>query len=289
MHRRKIVVVFLALAIAATICGCARTKQYAELAGAGTSYVTAMEKLLDSAARAVADSSSEKILIDREVASTTEERYRSRTEPDKQRIAALHRIRDQVQLLGQYFAKLQELATSEEPAKVQTALEGLAGELDKANEQLKLTAAGQKVNLEALPKLGNVVAKGLINRALREEFERRGPALQASLYLQEEAIKVIGDDLKNDLEFLSDRREERLVIAPLLAGMPQDRGDWIEERRRILTERSTIVELDQAAKGAAAVRELVESIAAGNDPRARSAALAERFRTILTLSGRSNP
>src|SRR5580704_14574128 len=127
MSRRITTMPAIAIALSIFTAGCDHAKQYASFAQLGSAYAAGIDTFLVAAGMIRIDSTSEKLLADKNLAGTLPlESYRQSTAVDQERLKELGRLRAHVQLMGRYFSALSDLATSTAPEAAASAAYGAA-------------------------------------------------------------------------------------------------------------------------------------------------------------------
>jgi hypothetical protein len=122
----------LILVCAATLtggCGTPTRDEFKTFARAGSAYAGAVDRLLLAAGAAQVDSTSWTLALEKQTTGMDEKTYASRNEADVSRLEQISRLRRHAQLLGRYFSLAESLATSDDPAKTQAALDGVVSRL----------------------------------------------------------------------------------------------------------------------------------------------------------------
>src|SRR5262249_24976789 len=120
VYSRRGVAVFLSLAIFAA--GCKSTKEFANLAQAGTTYAAALDNLLVATVNIEIDTTSERLLQDDALSNQTPQQYKNLSSEDEKLLKIVTQLRQHVQLLSRYFGLLYELATSDAPDRAKKAI-----------------------------------------------------------------------------------------------------------------------------------------------------------------------
>lgn len=240
---------FVLVAVVATLStGCKYSKQYQKLTEAGDKYTTAVDELLIKASELQVDSSSEQLLLDDRITSLDETDYEDINQKDREILEIIGDIRNHNQLLGNYFAKLKELAYSEQPEKVQGEIEGIANNLQKVSSKLQNNNSFPRSIL--LGNVGKLIVHSKIDSVLKEELEKRNQTILKELTIQKEMLNKLSDFMKHRSGLVQKSREQRLVIRPLTEKEPiadESVPQWIQQRKEIFFIDQRIKELEQAS------------------------------------------
>ncbi|WP_375506339.1 hypothetical protein [uncultured Nostoc sp.] len=231
---RKTVVVFTVIATLTT--GCRSTDEYKKFAKAENEYANAVDKLLDAASDIHIDYTSEQLLNNDKITNQTRGDYKSFTENDEQRLEVIDKLRKHNNLLRDYFQLLNELASSDAPARAQEEINGVVDNLNNSGKELQ--GSNLITNSGLFEGITNLVVSSQIRGALRNELEKRNGTIMHELTIHTEMLKILGDSIEQDAKLIRQAEEERLVILPLTqdAEIP-DKEAWIETRREILIRR----------------------------------------------------
>jgi hypothetical protein len=256
----------VALLLPALAIGCASTAPYGRLAQAGSAYAAALDQLAVVAGRATVDATSERLLQDDELHGIDLATYKKFAAEDEHRLAVLARLRTHAGLLRRYFDLLDELVQSKAPAQTAQAIGGVADALATLGSELR--ASPILADHETVTGVSELALGVEVRGALRREFERRGAAIDRELATQQELLVTLGSTVAHDLAIIKEIREERLVIAPLLAkGGVSSADRWITTRRDVFLGAGAASEFDTAADAARELREAFADLAAGHAAR----------------------
>lgn len=180
------------------------------------------------------------------------ESYENYTRCDKERLVVLGMLREQADLLGQYFLKLNELATSDSPEQVAIAAGNIGDGIKKISDNLG--PSGIKANLISngslsgvLSGLGKLIIRSEIKGALGRELNQRKDTIEKALALQTLLLDALGSQVQNDIILTQQERETRQIINPYIDSSQGSMGqEWVDNRRAILTMNTTANELTKA-------------------------------------------
>lgn len=255
----RIVIIVAVLAIFAS--GCRSTQEYERLAKAGSAYSTAVDELLEARGNIRIDNTSEELLhLDRQRPPVSSEDYRELSINDQNQLVILERIQTHNQLLSRYFFLLGQVGNSKAPEDAQAAIGDIVTNLGIVSKQLQPLVENQ----EAVGSVTRLVVSGKIRGILRDELEKRKDTIQAELILQHELLDLLADQIEDNLKNIQKRREERLVIKPLIDDKPVTEQDaWVANRREVLTMETTVKELRAASDAADEFRGVFEDFVSG--------------------------
>src|SRR5690349_12496034 len=246
---RRYLSVTLALVLSITFTtGCKSTKEYAALAQAGTTYATAMDRLLLATQDIEIDTTSERLLQDDALSNQSLELYRNLSNENEKTVKLIVLLRKHVKLLSRYFGLLQELATSDAPERTKKAIGGVISNLNSVGNEIRGTGVVPNAIGAAAGAATEFIVNAKIRGALRDELKARRETIDKELSVQEELLKFLSEHLNHDVALIQKTREDRLVIEPLISTTPIPRADdWINVRHSILTMNLTVQELKTAS------------------------------------------
>jgi hypothetical protein len=270
--------------VMAILCvGCASTKPYARFAQAGTTYASAVDRLLETAGNVAIDATSERLLQDDVIKNQDVDSYSRLSNIDRERLAVIGRLRGHTRLLARYFVLLNELSTSEKPESVQQAFGRVVEDLNALGKQLRESELAP--NEDAFTSLTELMVGFAIRGSLKEELNKRKDAIQLELKTQEELLKALTDAIQHDLTIINQAQEQRIVIEPLIADTPIGSPDaWIADRRMILISQASVEELANASDAARELRETFEDLVTGKLNLQRLNTLLADLESILAVA-----
>lgn len=272
------IIVFFTMCSALMI-GCTATRsEFTTFAQAGGGYATAVDRLLVAAGIAQVDSTSWALVVNKVDNTLDDTTYNKLNVEDLNRLKQINRLRRHAQLLGQYFGLLESLATSDAPQRTELAIEGVVNELNNLNLSLPPGAS-------ALPAFGALAVDWRIRAALRRELESRKDVIRSQLFLQEELLKVLGDQIVHALNKLKQDMENELVINPLEDDKPlKNPEQWVSTRRRIVYMVTTVQEINSASKAATKLRQAFEGLLSGEMTIGRLNSLITDIEGLLAIA-----
>nr|VFJ99646.1 MAG: hypothetical protein BECKLFY1418A_GA0070994_11031 [Candidatus Kentron sp. LFY] len=268
------------------LTGCAGTpkSEYTAFAQAGSQYAAAIDKTLIAAGVAQVDATSwalvkakgkhpNRVVTDRD--------YTGRTDVDKERLKIISDLRAHAKLLGRYFGHLESLATSDEPEKTKTAIEGVVAGIDKLKADGNLPAV-----TSALPAFGKLGVDLKIRAALKEELDARKDVIREELELQEKLLQTLTGQISHALESTNEKQEKLLVKDRIMNPQKlegRDAEKWVSTRRDIIYLPTMIEEISSASDAARTMRESFEALLSGEDAMGRINALIVEIESILAV------
>jgi hypothetical protein len=284
---RQVIALFLVLLT--LTAGCKPSKEYANLAQAGTTYGVAVDNLLVATGNIEIDATSEKLLSDAALSKLSLSQYRSVSTEDEKLLELIARLRQHVKLLSRYFGLLYQLATSDAPDRAKTAIggssSGVIGNLNAIGTQLRGSGFLTGNAAVAAGPITSLVVSGIIRGALKDELNARQITIRRELELQERLLKALSDRIQHDLKVTQQTREQRLVIGPLTSGNPISNPDqWVSNRRSVLTMKLTADQLQTASDDVKKLREAFEDLIWGKLTLDRVDSLVADFDSLLTIA-----
>jgi hypothetical protein len=275
--------VALAGCLLSLTAACDSQRRYAGLAHLGSLYADALDRLLVAASDISVDATSERLLQDRQLSLVDSASYRKLSDIDVERLKILNGLRGHAQLMGRYFAALNDLASSDAPRRAGAATDGTIDNLNALGQQLR--GSNLIPAKSVFTSLTKIVVGGAIRGALRDELSRRGETIRIELKTQEELLRALAADVKHDLTITKAIREQRLVIDPLVSPNPIANPDaWIANRRAVLNLTSSADELATASTAVGKLREAFESLMSGRLDADRISGLEGDFQALLALA-----
>jgi len=264
---------------------CKSTKEFANLAQAGTTYATAMDRLLLATQDIEIDTTSERLLQDDALSNQSLAKYQNLSKTNEETIKLIALLRKHVKLLSRYFGLLQELATSNAPDRAKQAIGGVVGNLNSVSNEIRGSSIVPSGIAAAAGPITAAIISGKIRGALKDELKARRDTIQRELLLQEELLTFLSNHLNHDVAVIQETREQRLVIDPLTSTTPIANPDaWINNRRSILTMSLTVQELRTASDNLKKLREAFEDLLSGKLTLDRINSLLADFDSLLTIA-----
>jgi hypothetical protein len=268
---RQSIVTFV-LVVAVTT-GCRSNSEYKKLADAGNEYTNAVDKLLVVATNSYIEVSSNRLLEsasrarasgENSTGATPEDRisnyFEEELKTSKERIEIYKAIREHNKLLGEYFQVLGQLADSKSSPSLQGKILGIVS---------NLTTTGKIISgltkLPALARVTNSPVSSQFTGALRSELEQRKDVIMREITIQKQILEQMGELMKTDAEYFSEKEETRLRAQLIEQDMSNDdeRALWIANRRSFLTMDRTAKELREASKALSNFQAVFQSFIEG--------------------------
>ena len=247
--------------VAGSGCASARLADFDAFAQAGTQYVTAVDALLVEAGGIAVDTSSEKLLASRDLAPVSRDAFAAQDAAVRSYLDQLRLIDRQVDLLGDYFTGLAELASSGAPDAAATQLEATATALTGLSQTLRgrIPAQDAAAISDVAGGVGKLMVQEAESAALDRELERRKQTIAEALLLQEALLAAVRAQVTADLQFTNGLTYEKTVVVPFLdpgaVTTDAQRQAWMAQRRSLLGQPSTVAQLDAAASAARTLRQ----------------------------------
>jgi hypothetical protein len=271
--------------LACLLAGCVTPprSEFSTFAQAGSGYAVAVDRLLLAAGTAQVDSSSWSMVAEKEDTGMDEASYNKVNQEDLARLHEIERLRLHAQLLGQYFGMLEALATSDSPQKTKDAIEGIIKDL----KDLKLKPPQ---GAEALPVLGELAADLAIRKALYEELKKRKETIRAELFIQEQLVKELRNQITGALNRQKQMQEYTLVVKPIVGKEPLTSPEkWVSTRQKVVYMAVTVEELGKASQSATKLREAFEGLISGEVTIGRLNALISDIEGLLAIAKTIKP
>ncbi len=259
---------FVVLIFVLVLSGCATRSldPYAEFAEAGQQYAKSLYDVFIVAQETAIDKNSAELIDQNNFAdrggSGFNQQELDRLEQirkiDVRRIQAFSAMRQHVSALSKYFTQLSELVSTQEVSQTSAALAATAKNISALSQ--KLGTAGvfelSEANKQKISSFTQYAIGSRQRATLKKRIQRDQPIIQMALNTHEELLGVIADDLTHDINILSDRQNQLLIEGPFLASTPLMKSpekavQWMEDRRRLLTAESSVLELAHASRAAA--------------------------------------
>ncbi len=235
------------LAIMTTLCtGCRSKDEYTQLANAGSKYSGAVETLLNSTENYQIKATSEQLLHNHELASLSIEEYKKLSQEDEKRIAIVNDLIKHNDLLHVYFNKLGELASSDSPEQSKQEINDITNNLSNIGQ--KLQATGLIRNSSIVSSVADFAIDEQISGVLRQVIKDNNPLILKELTIQQDMLKALSEDIKDNIASIKELEEYRLVIEPLTQSAPiPDPDKWIEIRQKIMLMQSDSIKYQKAS------------------------------------------
>jgi hypothetical protein len=282
---RRLLPLALMLATGAMLGACttARVEQFDRFAETGVAYAAAIDALAEEAIDAAIDADSAVLVRTRDALSESE-RQQTVLEHDallKERAALLRDIRRHAALLRNYFVALAALAGSDAPAATAAEAQALAASIDALGARLGAGGLGERAG--GVTGAATEIAVARFQReALEKELRLRAPLLERQLELQREAMQVIADELRADLQAVVSQRELADVVEPYASSGSLSRI-WTTRRREILAAASAAESADAAASAAEAMQRSFRALVENRYTLADMRAVLADVNAIITL------
>lgn len=272
------------LLVACAAVSCRTTEQFAGYAKAGTAYATAMDKLLVATSQASIDKHSEQLISARGAGTTAPASLAtsviSLNEEDAKMVALLSQLQAHTQLLGSYFEKIYEVATSDEPAKTATSADALATAANNLGDKLR----GQTLIPISVSPLTKLVVSAKIRGALNKELTARADLIRKEIATQQVLLDALAKKISHDIATTGNLQLDRLVNKPLTGPVLSNPDKWIKDRQAALSAPFTSSQLDDASQTARKLNEAFEELLKGGDTHAKINAVIADSQTLASVA-----
>lgn len=282
----------LALIVAMIVGACSGTAPYQQMSQAGQGFAQANTAVLTEYRALYLDSRSEMYLADesmrggpglpaRQVAGSgfslgdcqptgaspspaaLDEFARNQCR-DLARVRIVNELIAHSRLLGEYFARLGALATSDAPETAGAASKQLVAELTEVGKALNRTVPEQA---GALAPLTQAVVAAAQRAALQRELDRNKDNIRGELRIQANALQLLRVEMRREGERVFNLRFRRLVSSPARTGKSgADADRWIEDRRTLLLATDQAAGVEAAQKALQSLSDTFEVLVAGGNP-----------------------
>jgi hypothetical protein len=250
----------LLITVTTSLCACgASIDEYKKFSQAGRTYSVALEGLLVKSAEITVDRTSEDLLTeDVSQNNITKDRYNSLSRENKLTLKSVRKLITQTRLLRSYFSKLEDLANSNSPNSASNSTKNIVDNISELSGGLKSEASALK---SFIPSIVKISISSQIRQTLRNELELRGKTILEALEIQEILISELSRTIDVDIRSITDSREIRYVIPPIVSKTPVANPDeWVTLRRSTLTSSNTIIELVEASQSLAEFKSVFKAI-----------------------------
>lgn len=253
IYRRLATLVFLT----AVLTGCATTakvSRFEAFAATGAQYAATLDSLLVEVGTVMIDTDSDELL---ETAAefpgaVTRAELKTQDAVLRSNLGELDLFRRQAVVLGDYFAGLSRLATTEAAESFGAELQNTVASLNGLSSALGSSSlARNEAGVAQLTQgVGTLIVRGVQLRALDRELKARKQTIVEILRLHRALLAALKAGLDSDLEYEGNRRYETEVIEPFLAGNVGDPEGWKAKRRELGSEPAVRKQLEDAAHAA---------------------------------------
>jgi hypothetical protein len=252
--------------------GCAPGRDVARFrsfADTGRDYTLVMDSLVVVTGNVSLDANSERLLRDRDLAAVSDDSLDAQDEAQRGYLSELLLVREELRLLGKYFAALGDLASGDLAGDVTKHLDEDTRAISDLSEKIgRSTLIGNEEALtKAAQRVGTVIVAHVQRSALRKECEARKDTIARVLSLHEELLEALVDDLLDNLGRLRAWRYDDDVTAPFLDSgkltTDRDKSAWIALRRELLFPRWRSEDLERAVESARGLRKAWGALLAG--------------------------
>jgi len=265
MKNRKITFASLvAVLIILSACDSERLGQFSAFATAGSLYVTNLHPVIQEAGSAMIAADSTTLIAERNLANGTSgsvekdpDHFKSRVIEDDQLIekylANLQLVDEHATVLGSYFHAIAQLTDGKAASGTASAATDLLDSISKLNVKMgDIKFKGPTVS-DTAKSLASAATSVIVAhfevKALDEQLTKAQPVIQQALTLQEAALHLIGEQLKEDLRATLTAEETTEVVDPYLQkqGVPPN---WNSSREKFLRAKVNIDRVNSAETAA---------------------------------------
>lgn len=255
--------VFFCIALFLSGCGAARPGRFEAFAVAGTTYTKARGEFLRQSLEFYVDRDS--LELRRQHAATNlsvTDRQQLLTAQDKivleraKIVADLERHGD---VLQEYFAALAQLSSSKGVAGAESAASQLAIEIGKLSTSLGASSIGGAPIGAVLNRASGFAVGAFRNRALARHLSANAATIDRELWLEEEALRLITEEMIADQTTLRNEYRRTAVAVPFRSDAPLP-ADWEKARRADLLAETRIIRAKAAQDAARELRLAYEAI-----------------------------
>ncbi len=259
MFKKMLSPLFFAI-VATSLCACgASVDEYKKFSQAGRTYSLALEGLLVKSAEINVDRTSEDLLTeDISGSNVTKDRYNSLSSENKLTLKSVNRLITQTRLLRYYFSKLEDLASSNSPDTASNSTKNIVDSISKLSGGLR---AEEPILKSFIPSIAKISISAQIRQTLRKELELRGKVILEALEIQEVLISELSRTIEVDTRSITDSREIRYVIPPIISKtLIVNPSEWVNLRRATLTSSNTVIELTEASQSLTEFKSVFKAI-----------------------------
>ena len=247
-------------------CGAARPGRFEAFAAAGTTYTKARGEFLRQSLELYVDRDS--LELRKQHAATNlsvADRQQLLSAQDKivlERVKIVDDLERHGDVLRQYFAALAQLSSSKGVAGAESAAGGLAAEIAKLSESLGASSIGGVPIGAVLSRVSGFAIGSFRNRALARHLEANAATIDRELWLEEEALRLITEEMIADQTALRNEARRTMVTVPYRADAPLP-ADWEKARRVQLLAEAGIARAKAAQDAARELRLAYEALCKG--------------------------
>lgn len=247
-------------------CGAARPGRFEAFAVAGTTYTKARGEFLRQSLELYVDRDS--LELRKQHAATNlsvADRQQLLDAQDKivlERVKIVDDLERHGDVLRLYFAALSQLSSSKGVAGAESAASGLAAEIGKLSESLGASSIGGVPIGTVLSRASGFAIGAFRNRALARHLEANAATINRELWLEEEALRLITEEMIADQTVLRNEARRTMVTVPYRADTPLP-ADWEKARRVQLLAEAGIARAKAAQDAARELRLAYEALCKG--------------------------
>ena len=267
--RRLALVAVAAVALAA--CGTTETVNRAsQFANAGIAYTEALPPLYDESFNAAVTADSIDLARSRGAirdALTRATELDAHDELLRERRQILQSLKVRTLLLRSYFVSIKTLAEADDAAGISDAARGTVDSLKKLRPAAEDLSIGGRPVRDLIGPAVNFGVGAYKSKALREEFQARGSAIERELALQKALVRVLAEQINEDVALQIKADEQRPIAEAFANANAPLPANWRAQRLAAFHRTMQIESLDSAVKAADNVHQswiaLVEGVLSG--------------------------
>lgn len=259
-------------------CGAARPGRFEAFAAAGTTYTQARGEFLRQSLELYIDRDSLELRNQHAATSlTATDRQQLLAAQDKivhERMQIVNDLEHHGDMLRQYFAALSQLSSKKGVAGAEGAASRLASEIGKLSTSLGASSIGGVPIGAVLSRASGFAVGAFRNRALARHLAENAATIDRELWLEEEALRLIAEEMIADQSALRNEARRANVTVPYRSDAPLP-VDWEKARRANLMAEAGIARAKAAQDAARALRLAYEELSKGGGEAAGDVASLE--------------
>ncbi len=244
-------------------CGAARPGRFEAFAAAGTTYTKARSEFLRQSLEFYVDRDS--LELRRQHAATNlsvADRQQLLNAQDKivlDRAKIIADLEHHGDVLREYFTALAQLSSSKGVAGAESAASQLATEIGKLSASLGASSIGGAPIGAVLNRASGFAVGAFRNRALARHLEASAATINRELWLEEEALRLITEEMIADQTALRNEYRRTAVAVPFRSDAPLP-AEWEKARRADLLAEAGIARARAAQDAARELRLAYEAL-----------------------------
>jgi hypothetical protein len=250
---KRMALLVMLLSSSSIACATARINDFKEFSKLGAAYADATSALMDEAAVTAIDADSALLAsmhakLDPD---TRLDAILTQNELLKERVTLLRDVQRHAKVLRSYFGALGALAESDAATEIGKSAEGVATAAKALGEQLQGSSGADKAVKSFLQPAVTLIVTQFQRAALERELNARADIIDHELNIQQAAVAVVAETLREDQTLILQTRETKLARS--FRGNKLPTG-WEKERRHILLIQPNVKAAEQAVAAAKNLR-----------------------------------